>query len=78
MNDIAPFREAFRLSGMTVQELADAMGVSDARVRVLLGLKKHYTYKKGKRYASTCMHVTDATAMKFAKAFGLDPVDLNF
>lgn len=85
---IEPVRDAYQASGMTITELARALGwycgrqrghrietmPDTQRVRRHLGLVKD---KSGDRVPRVRKHMREKTALKFAKALDLDPRDLG-
>lgn len=78
-----PLREAFEGSSFTACDLARALELKrkrrgndawdDARVKRALGLKGRSDYAGGRGQKQ----IAETTALRYAKALGLDPVDLG-
>ena len=71
-----PLREAFECSEMSAVELAKLLGYSEANstpVLRVLGLRRNTPYDGGAFRAV----VHETTALKYAEALGLDPVDIG-
>jgi hypothetical protein len=82
---VAPLREAFERNGLTSTEVARELGwyettpkkvrLDTGRVRRTLGLRSEQTRaNRGKGYRQ---HVRYETALKLARAMGVDPVDVG-
>lgn len=79
-----PFREAFEASGRSAGDLARELGYmrrqygkqcyDHAPVLRALGLKKEAPSRGGRLFS----HMREQTALRYAEALDLDPLDLGF
>jgi DNA-binding CsgD family transcriptional regulator len=79
---LAPFRDAWRASGLTQREVARRLGVDDRRVARLLGGRTQTsvrTLRNGARYRwrGVQQHATYPVAERLCRALDVDPWELG-
>ena len=76
---VAPLRAAFADSGLTLAEVARRAGSDHAQVGRVLGNRVSYSGRRDRKAAGPHRrrYVLYPTAVRLARAMGLDPVDLD-
>jgi hypothetical protein len=75
---LAPLRNAFRASGLSMREVQRRAGRSEGWARrYLIEGAYYYEYRSGLRERVYTEHCEYATAVRIAEALGIDPVEVG-